>query len=82
MGNRRKPRNLKRENIVNIPVDEKVLLKIVPAKDNGEIIGDAYLYDDGSVDIVYTNKDVELATRQKIEAMLRGRSPSEFGLEL
>ena len=36
---------------VDIPEDEKELLKVVDAKVNGERIGDALLYNDGSVDI-------------------------------
>lgn len=36
---------------VDIPSNEKVMLKAVPAKADGVIVGEAYLYDDGSVDI-------------------------------
>ena len=36
---------------VDIPEDEKELLKIVDAEVNGQRIGDALLYSDGSVDI-------------------------------
>ena len=37
---------------VDIPTYEKELLKKVPAKVDGEVIGDAYIYDDGTVDVV------------------------------
>lgn len=37
---------------LEVPEDEKELLKEVPAKVDGEVVGRALLYDDGSVDFI------------------------------
>lgn len=74
MSNSRKPRNFRLtrrrgarikdaavDETVKIPNNEKTVIKVVPAKVNGESIGDAIIYDDGSVDIkVDPNADPEL----------------------
>lgn len=52
---------------VGIPEDEKEVIKIVPATINGQTIGEAIIYDDGSTDIkVSPDADPELI------AVLRG----------
>jgi len=55
---------------VSIPESEKTLLKEVPAKIDGDEVGVAYIYDDGSVDIVYDNRLTE-EHRAKIEGTMK-----------
>lgn len=50
---------------VTLPDDEKELLKTVPAKVDGVVVGEAYLYDDGSVDFVL-DKDADPEKLKKI----------------
>lgn len=46
------------ESEITLPNDEKVVLSRVPAKmPNGEIVGDAILYEDGTVDLLI-NDDI------------------------
>lgn len=65
------PRGFARK--VELPDDEKELLKEVPAKVDGTVVGTALLYDDGSVDIMI-DEDADPALVEKIKA-----TESEFG---
>lgn len=53
--------------VVEAPDDSKVLLKTVPAKVDGEVVGDALLYDDGSVDVIL-NRDISEEAKNKLNA--------------
>lgn len=55
---------------LDLQEDEKVVVKVVPAKVDGEIVGETYLYDDGSF-------DMHLADDISTEAMMK---LEEFGL--
>ena len=50
---------------VSMPKDEKTVLKEVPAKIDGEIVGRAILFDDGSYDLVL-NKNLSESAKAKI----------------
>ena len=71
MGNRPKPRKRKLiakaaiAQMVSAPSDEKVVIKEVPAKVDGTVIGTAVIYDDGTVDIM-ADDDAPLWALEKI----------------
>jgi len=90
MGNSKKPKKswlarrrgaqIKNEQVmparnIQIPDDEKEVLKIVDATVNGARIGDAVLYDDGSVDI-RLDKDAD----PELVAVLQGEI-SDFNID-
>jgi hypothetical protein len=54
--------------VVDAPDDEKELLKEVPAKADGVVIGKALIYDDGSVDVIY-DADAPADAIAKVEAL-------------
>lgn len=90
MGNRRRPKNplaaIKGRvqvdkkgmaNLVVMPSDEKEVIKTVPAKVNGETVGECDILDDGTVDIRLYENVSDDARKQIMEVMgiTNGRMP-------
>lgn len=61
---------------VNLPADEKKVIKEVPAKVDGIVVGVAQIYDDGSVNVVL-NED---APKEQIEKI--GGLASSYGFSI
>lgn len=57
------------ETEVKLPDDDKVVLKKVPAKVDGEVIGEAVLYEDGTSDIII-NDDLSDEIREKLKGVV------------
>lgn len=75
MSNRRKPRRRFKLNRViteqalqkiDLPKSDKVVLKTVPAKADGEEIGTCVIYDDGTMDII-TFEGISMKARADIK---------------
>ena len=68
---------------VNAPSEEKVLLKTVPAKAGEHIVGEAFLYDDGSVDFVIDEDapqealDLIKTTEMEYMAVMQGKKETD-----
>lgn len=73
MSNRKKPKNRKAILAgmaqLKAPIDEKVLLKEVPAMVDDMVVGKALLFDDGSVDVIW-DRDAPEAAKQRIQEEL------------
>lgn len=52
---------------VNLPADEKEVIKEVPAKVDGVVVGTAMIYNDGSVDFIF-DEDAPQDKLDKIKA--------------
>lgn len=61
---------------VKLPVDEKVIVKEVPAKVDGTVVGTAQIYEDGSVGVVI-DPDAPQWAKDKIKS-----TADELGYEI
>jgi hypothetical protein len=54
-------------NLVEIPGDEKVIVKEVPAKVDGTVVGTAQIYEDGTVGVIL-DEDIPQWAKDKIQS--------------
>lgn len=81
MSNRRKPgifKKQKKTKINNVGLtrvadtvsQEKVLVKTVPAKIDEEVVGTTYIFEDGTVEVVF-DKNISAEAQNKLDAAMR-----------